>query len=37
MVKRNLEDQYGGIQKWLMICGVVLLVIWGAIKMLGLG
>jgi len=37
MAKASLEDQYGGVQKWLMIGGVILLILWGAAKMLGMG
>lgn len=37
MTTSSMEDKFGGVQKWLMIGGVILLVIWGAVKILGLG
>lgn len=33
---KNLEEQFGGVQKWLMIGGLILLIVWGAAKMLEL-
>jgi len=33
----SLEEKFGGVQKGMFYVGVILLILWGAAKMLGMG